>query len=442
MSTVMVIAGTLSQAHGEETLIDYFMKKSKTMYVIAETPKEVILKVPATGEILFFGTAKDQEAMVDYCKDINGKAVLSSVENEVFEPIYNDRHVNATCISDNGKGFVAKFYQPEYSWSMIYDHAWLDIKFDSPQPTGNFMKYLIKRKGLDQFNNLEDFGGKRANFTRLEDGIGYCTNKGGKYLMSTDETLGYALDVSSYYIAMANKLGNFKNEYSFGRHWCVDTTHKEDEFSVTVSQDNIGRYFKVKPGADRSEIKLFDGPLPPYFEKVSDSQNREKNTLQRSINNDVSMSKQPGQNDNDLAKKVFSAKNNVLARQNGAVMEGIYLGQNDQGCHLAALTKSVDRPYGHQYLYGNKNMPERIMGFKQCRDETIEYIGESFETNFPVSIESEYNRVLNSCKIRGMAMGSYLGYNIDCQRQGPTNEPLYEIMIVKKDKLVTRVIEK
>lgn len=155
------------------------------------------------------------------------------------------------------------------------------------------------------------------------------------------------------------------------------------------------------------------------------------------------MSKKPSAAENDLVGKVFKSKDTVLSRQGNNILEGIYLGENDQGCQLAALTRSSGQQYTHNYLTLSANAPEWIMNFKQCQGKPTEYLGESFEKTFPkdYKVEMEFRRVVDMCKLRGMGMGSYLGYNMDCKRMGSAAKPVYEVTMTKKEKLVTRSYE-
>lgn len=122
--------------------------------------------------------------------------------------------------------------------------------------------------------------------------------------------------------------------------------------------------------------------------------------------------------------------------------EGLYLGQNNEGCERVAVARTGDTPVDHKTLYGNATQYQSILNIKQCGNGTVEFTGESVERTFPRSIEAEYKRVHGMCKIKGVAMSSHLGYDIDCQRQGSTAEPVYEMTVVKKDRLVGRAYEK
>lgn len=122
-------------------------------------------------------------------------------------------------------------------------------------------------------------------------------------------------------------------------------------------------------------------------------------------------------------------------------MEAMYLGTNESGCELAAVTKSTDRPFGHKYLYGKNDLYSTTNNFKKCGANPTEFNGESLERTFPQAIENEYNRVYNICKVRGSSMSSNLGYNIDCQRIGEPMKPIYEMTVTKKDRLVFRALE-
>lgn len=426
----------------EKSLNDLFMEKTDKIYVIAERPNESLLRISAIGGGFMFGDAKEKEAMLEYCASIGGIATTTEPTSSIYQPMYLSRHAEVTCKAPNAKGFSSKFFSPIYS-NDDKSNAWMLVKYDSPQPTGYFMKAYNKKFVTGEYNSIIDL--KRGDvyysgsFLR---GVGICAEKGGKYLMATKETQGYAIDVNDYLFAIADKIGAFENEYSDGKHWCIDTKDKSDEFTVTSFQGKYYREFKPEMGVNRDEIKIFKGSLPPYYMKSTERPDEPAMQPSSVDDNTLKMSKSSTPAMMALASKAIASKNTILERQNGSVLEGVYLGQNDSGCQLAAVMSAPDQSYGHTSVYDDKKPAKWIMNYKQCSNAPIEYTGESFERSFPASITQEYNRVLNMCRIRGAAMGSFMGYNIDCSRQGSMAQPVYEVTITKKDKLVIRAYEK
>lgn len=426
----------------EKSLNDLFMEKSEIIYVIAERPNESLLQIWPVDGMFRFGDATEKEAMLEYCSSVGGTATTSELSSDIFDAQFLSRHSNVTCKAPNGKGFSSQFFHPRYS-SGDKSNAWLHIKYDSPQPTGYYMKALNKKLVTGKYKNIMDLRGRDTYGTgSLKKGIGICVEKGGKYLMATKETQDYAIDANDYFFAITDKIGAFENEFSEGKHWCIDTKDKADEFTVTAFRGKYNTEFKPEIGVNRDEIKIFKGALPPYYMK-SVGRTDEPVMQPSSVNdNTLKMSKSSTPAMTALASKTIASKNTVLERQGGSVLEGLYLGQNNSGCHLAAVMSAPDQSYGHTAVYSDKKPANWIMNYKQCSNTPIEYTGESFERSFPSSITQEYNRILNMCRIRGAAMGSFMGYNIDCTRQGSMAQPVYEMTILKKDQLVLRDYEK
>lgn len=426
----------------EKSLNDLFMEKSEIIYVIAERPNESLLQIWPVDGLFRFGDATEKEAMLEYCSSVGGTATTSELSSDIFSAQFLYRHSNITCKAPNGKGFSAKFFSPKYS-NNDKSNAWMHVKYDSPQPTGYYMKALNKKLVTGKYKSIMDLRGSDTyGAGSLKKGIGICVEKGGKYLMATKESQGYAIDANDYFFAIADKIGAFENEYSDGKHWCIDTKDKADEFTVTSFQGKYYREFKPEMGVNRDEIKIFKGALPPYYMKSTERPDEPAMQPSSVDDNTLKMSKSSTPAMTALASKTISSKNTVLERQNGSVLEGVYLGQNDSGCQLAAVMTAPDQSYGHTSVYNDKKPANWIMNYKQCSNAPIEYLGESFERSFPASITQEYSRVLNMCRIRGAAMGSFMGYNIDCSRQGSMAQPVHEVTITKKDKLVIRAYEK
>jgi hypothetical protein len=196
--------------------------------------------------------------------------------------------------------------------------------------------------------------------------------------------------------------------------------------------------FKGTDGVDHSLIK-FDDPKDPFymnFEKLKTSEP----VVKENPTGHVVMSQKPDAATIELAQKVLTSQKIQLARGNGSILEGIYLGNSSKGNKLAAVVKNNDKPAQHKTLYGADWNPAWIMNFALVNGKA-EYLGESFEKKFPNSITDEYRRVMDMCKKRGIAGSSYLGYDITCERQGTDTRPAYEMTVIKKDNLVMRTYE-
>lgn len=420
---VLVACNSSLLGDSGQSFKDYVVDKG-IYSIVAETDMETALIPNST-----FFPKQRISTLVDYCEAIGG-AVSYNKKNLL------DTNTPVVCDETNGRGFVATTNYPKKG----YNDYVVIVEHKSAQTLGYTMKGYIKENDIDKVTSAKSFNKSMLDFgTNFYDYYAFCESKGGKYLVSNTETNGKAVGGAEYLLKGYMK---GRSIYSEGTHWCVDTKEGGDTFTVAVTRHPFNGVMRFQPvsGVDATKIEKYSDALPWYTRKAPDQVLA--STANGAVDNAVAMSKAPTQNENDLAAKVFKAGGTVLARQNGSVLEGIFLGQNDSGCNLVAVAKSVDRPYGHKNLYGGKSTQETVFGYKQCRDGKVDYIGESFETNFPVAIENEYNRVLDTCRIRGVAMGSYLGYNIDCQRQGATNSPIYELTIVKKDKLVVRTLEK
>lgn len=450
---MLLSCGTLSLVAQEESAFKDYIVKEDIYSIVAESEMETAL-IPNSS----FFPKRRVSTLVDYCENIGGIPEYDKNydTNKEIKPI--------NCSVPNKNGFIATFSRINRGNNGKY--VVVIIKHEQPQAHGYAMKTYneenkIAKKSLIDFNGaMLDFGTEFSNY------YGACVNKGGTYLISNAQTQNQAVDGSEYLLK-----GSYhgKSVYEYGTHWCVNTQNKNDEFTVNVSPHPFNGVTRFQPKFGIENMKeKYSNPLPWYsanFEakqpvaKVEDTaqsggqiEKRDYRTGKveiinsvTSVNNvnrqSVAMSRTPNSEESSLVEKSINSRSNTLGRVNGRVLEAIYLGRNERGCDLVAVTKQTDQPYGHKYAYGRNDGSEAIMGYRRCNGQT-EFIGESFEKKFPVAIENEYNRVLGMCKLRGAGMGSYLGYNIDCQRLGAMNEPVYETLIVKQDKLVVRVLEK
>ena len=448
---ILLSCGTLSLVAQEESAFKEYIVKEDIYSIVAESEMETAL-IPNSN----FFPKRRVSTLVDYCEKIGGIPEYDKNydTNKEIKPI--------NCSVPNKNGFIATFSRINRGNNGKY--VVVIIKHEQQQAHGYAMKAYneenkIAKKSLVDFNSaMLDFGTEFLNY------YGACVNKGGTYLISNAQTQNQAVDGSEYLVKGSH---HGKSVYEYGTHWCVNTQNKNDEFTVNVSAHPFNGVMRFQPklGIENMKEKYSD-PLPWYSNSArqnsaqSDKTSSSSGTIEKvnlstgviekitlsspntaQANQSVAMSRTPNAEEGGLAEKSINSRSNTLGRVNGRVLEAIYLGRNERGCDLAAVTKQTDQPYGHKYAYGRNDGSEAIMGYRRCNGQT-EFIGESFEKKFPVAIENEYNHVLGMCKLRGAGMGSYLGYNIDCQRLGAMNEPVYETLIVKQDKLVVRVLEK
>lgn len=458
MKTIGIVSVTLILAPalfaGETKTFREHIVEEDLFFIEAESPDTTVMTM--TG--LF--PARYPKALVKYCEGIGGTATVEKTNDyDIDNPNFKD----VICTALEGKGFEARFMKPGKTFlaneylkdpkeDTKYRHVtmikqndfYLRIKHEQPQTDSHARKGWYKEKSIDT-KKLDEINGMSSGAAfNAEDLSAWCHYHGGKYLMSTEDTQGYAVDYNSYLLNIVNGVGDFTTRKSPGRHWCIDTVDKADEFSA-ITQLNRWRdgiYFVVTRGVDRSQIKISTDPNPPYLFKSKKPIEADEQTEVPESDLSIQSSRQPLPAETDLAKRTLASKNTTLARTGGYVSEGMYLGANDQGCERAAVARTGDNPVNHKSFYGNAAQYQWVMNFRQCGGGKVEFIGESVERTFPRSIEPEYKRVLGLCKIKGMAMGTYLGYDIDCQRQGSMVEPVYEMTIVKKDKLIGRAYDK
>lgn len=419
-----LLACSLLSLHAASPMKDYIVKED-VYQIVAESPTVSVLKW--TSEMLPVTKIK---SMVNYCSSIGGESIM--VEKSAKKNLFGDIYYEMSCKAPNAQGFELSKKGNLYF-----------LTHESPQDLGYAMKAYAadeklgeKRSVKELYSSMLDFG---VNFY---DFYGYCTAKGGEYLISNGSTGNKAVKANDYIVKGVGIRDLSVKEA--GKHWCADTKNPADAFTLTLSPhpyNGVMRFQVTKEGVNKNEIVMDDSINPTYMMSRSESAVVMQNTPQPT--NQVMMSKQPTSSENDLVAKVFKIKDTVLSRQGGNILEGMYLGENEQGCQLAAITKSSGRQLPHNFLTLSANAPEWIMNFKQCQGKPTEYLGESFEKKFPgnVEVEMEFRRVLDMCKIRGMGMGNYLGYNMDCKRLGDTSKPVYEVTMTKKERLVMRSYE-
>lgn len=401
-------------------------------YIVKEDVYQIIAESPTVSVLKWKNSlipASKIKSMVNYCSSIGGESTM--VEKSAKKNLFGDIYYEMSCKAPNTLGF-----------ELSRKSGYYFLQHESPQDLGYAMKSYAADEKLDEKHSPKEFYSSMLDFgTNFYDFYGYCIVKGGEYLISNGSTANKAVKANDYIVNGIGLRGlSLKEE---GKHWCINTKNPTDEFALTISPhpyNNVIRFQVSQEGVlNHKEIKLETDINPTYLLERSEAQFEESKVIP---SNDVMMSKSPTPPITALAAKTIASKNTVLERQNGSVLEGLYLGQNDSGCHLAAVMSAPDHNYGHAIVYNDKKPANWIMNYKQCTNAPIEYTGESFERSFPSAITQEYNRVLNMCRIRGAAMGSFMGYNIDCTRQGSMAQPVHEVTITKKEKLVIRSYEK
>lgn len=417
-----LLACSMLALHAASPMKDYIVKED-VYQIVAESPTVSVLKwkndmIPASKI----------KSMVNYCSSLGGESIM--VEKTAKKNLFGDIYYEMSCKTTNNQGF-----------ELSKKGGFYFLTHESPQDLGYAMKAYAANEKLDEKHSPKEFYSSMLDFgTNFYDFYGYCVAKGGEYLISNAATGNKAVKANEYIVKGIGLRGlPLKEE---GKQWCINTKNPSDEFTITLSPhpyNNTMRFQVTQEGrVDRKDITFETDTNPTYLMQRSESQVE----VREAPSDSVMMSKSPTLAITALATKTIASKNTVLERQNGSVLEGVYLGQNDTGCQLAAVMSAPDYNYGQAIVYNDKKPANWIMNYKQCANVPIEYIGESFERSFPSSITQEYNRVLNMCRIRGAAMGSFMGYNIDCARQGSIAQPVHEVTITKKDKLVIRTYEK
>ncbi|MDD4950508.1 hypothetical protein [Sulfuricurvum sp.] len=416
-----------SETSGTSTFKDYIENEKDHIFsVVAETQNETMLYWYARG---FFGIGySDREKVLeDACLNMGG-TITEKKKGEAF---------SMKCSAPNQQGFTAQKVSNGNHGDLHYL-----VKHDSPQIGGYAMKGYVRINELDKkpLTDVLVAGESSSNFFNA---YGYCLTNNGKYVISNIETDKKPVSAETYLEGRMNKV--LHSLFTQGNHWCVVPGQEGKAlFELSATFSSTGYPILKKE-------YVMDVPVLDKLESYKTMVTRKK--LQESAqNNDapsntdeqMKISKKPSAVENDLASKVFKIKDTVLSRQGGNILEGIYLGENDQGCQLVAVSKSSGQQYTHNFLTLSANAPEWIMNFKQCQGKPTEYLGESFEKIFPsdYKVEMEFRRVVDMCKVRGTGIGSYLGYNMDCKRLGDTLKPVYEVTMTKKERLVMRSYEK
>lgn len=322
---VAVLIPNISSAD-EKTLMDYMDRDIDKFYVIAEKPGEMLIKIGATGGTFLFGDSDDKKALIDYCIAVGGAANLYPLESRTFEAQFMDRHTNIDCKAPNNKGFKGEFFRPS-THEKNYQNAWLDVTFEAPQAKSHFMKNFIKRNIGDTGNNIADVVKGNGLYYTFEYGTGMCEKNGGKYYMATDESLGYAVFSHDYLFAITHKQGNYKYEYAIGKHWCVDTADKSNEFTVEVLHEKNYNKFKPTAGVNRSEMKINTDPIPPYLMKDNADAKHAIAVEENALQKDYSMetSRAPSKEITALANKAIASQNTALGRQTDRGRYGSYV---------------------------------------------------------------------------------------------------------------------
>lgn len=408
---------------------DYIVKEG-IYTIVAETDNQTVM-IPSSD----WFQKRRVSTLKSYCSEIGG---MTTFDESILPEVNKAGEGIFSCTAPNAQGFKVG----KYSMNKGTNDNVVIVTHESKEPTGYAMKSYIKEQDIANKKSLAEFNSAMLDFgVNFYDYYAYCGTKGGEYLISNVNTGGKAIKGSELLLkGYENGKSSHQDE---GTHYCINTVNPTEQFTVKVSRHPFNGVIRFQPsyGVDKTAIQMYNDPLPWYTQKA---------TVQASIpasvattqSNNIAMTTAPSNMATSLAMKTFSMQDTTLERQSGIVMEGMYLGSNSEGCYLAAVAKSVDRPLGHKYLYGKGSNAGTISNFKQCGEGApVEFIGESFERSFPQAIEAEYGRTLNMCKIRGGALSSQLGYDITCRRLGEVIKPAYEMTIVKKDKLVLRAIE-
>lgn len=252
-------------ANGSSEFKDQIIKDD-VFYIIAETDRETLLEYKHHA----FQSHYDPSTLEDYCKKIGGTATISDSDLE-RESINLVEMKNLICSHPLGKGFVAKLTKAKLN------PYWIYVKHDEIQSPGYALKQKIKDDKLYRYKTVMDMVFEKTNYFP-DYGIvdEYCALKGGTYLISNEDTYGYAVDSATYDMNMAKSVGNFISMTLPGNRWCIDTTDPKDEFSMVAYLDtehlktgaiHASREIHIVPtmGVDRSQIKYNTEPVPPYM---------------------------------------------------------------------------------------------------------------------------------------------------------------------------------
>ncbi len=371
--------------------------------------------------------------LMDYCESIGGKGEKQEdIEAGKNSIVKLTRRM--TCKNSSGDLFSSHSYGRSGNILTV-------VKFDKDESSFQkpMMGYISENKiGADK--SYKDLNGAMLDFgTNFFDYYGLCLAKGGKYYIANENTRGKAVE-SNEYIIKGTASKKYLSLNLEGKQYCINTTKPNDEFTITLSPEPYNRVmrFQGSDGVDHATLK-FDDPKDPFYLNL-DKPKEDESVSPKDETGHVMMSQKPDAATIALAQKVLTSQKTHLARGNGSILEGMYLGSSSKGSELAAIVKRNDKPVGHNALYGADWNPMWVMNFSLVNGK-VQYVGESFEKKFPQSIENEYRRVLDACKKRGMGGSSYLGYDITCERQGTDSKPEHEMTILKKDTLVLRAYE-
>jgi len=424
-TAALLLSSSICMGSSTLSFRDY-IEKEDIYSIIAESDKETAMIANSS-----FWPKKKLTTLIGYCEDIGGVAQYDK-EN------YFGKSNPIKCLAPNGESFSAitqRLQQGSNNYVVV-------IKHDKVQPLGHALKKYIEENKIDKKTNIKDFNSAMLDFgTNYYNYHAYCKVKGGKYIISNSETNNKAVEADEY---LLKGLMEFKSPSAEGTHWCIDTRSVNDEFTVKVSPEPFNHVLRFQPTytVDRTAIVKYSDPLPWYSCKAVSVNQYNFSEGTNNLSSGAQMSKQPSQTQVALAEKSLRARNTALGRVNGAIEEAVYLGSNNKGCELSAVMGTIDKPVDQKYAYGKSNKPEWIMNFKKCSNGAVEYIGESFERGFSSAVEPEYERVLGVCRVKGVGMSSYLGYDVNCERQGADRDTYYEMTIIKKDKLIARIYEK
>lgn len=401
--------------------------KDDNFYIIAETEKETLLEYKQHA----FQAHYDPYTLADYCKKIGGTVTVSDsdIETSFFDLV---EMKNITCSHPSGKGFVAK------STKAKRNPYWIYVKHDEIQPLGYALKQKIKDDNSDQYKTVMDMVLEGTNYF-LDYGVAaeYCALKGGTYLISNEDTYGYAVDMTTYYMNVAKSVGNFITPNLPGNRWCIDTADPKDEFSMVAEEiegsipGSIHAYrtMHIIPtmGVDRSQIIYSTEPVPPYMMDKDQYIAMEENKT---------LPIHPSKELMDLAEKTMDSQTSSSITYTGKLYEGVYLGQKTDGCEHAAVWTRPVQFSDRMLIFKGKYQADQILNFKRCSANELEYIGESVEKHIPLDIQAEIDWNEGMCIRHKKTQSTYLGYDISCQYQSTGPELYFEIVVMRKGKFV------
>lgn len=138
----------------------------------------------------------------------------------------------------------------------------------------------------------------------------------------------------------------------------------------------------------------------------------------------------------ELAEKTLDSQTSSSITYEGKRYEGVYLGQQADGCaHVAVWTKPVQLS-DRVLVYTGKYQADQILNFKRCNANEVGYIGESVEKHIPLDIQYEIDWKQEMCMARKKVQFISLGYDISCQYQTTGPELYLAIVVMRKDKFI------